>query len=90
VLQQTRCVNQIEEVCQDVECTISRTVQNTLEQDCETVVLWIEERLEQDNVDCSYNFKTCSRSNKNHIVLLTLSILLVVLYSACILCKGLV
>jgi hypothetical protein len=64
VLQQTRCVNQIEEVCQDIERTINRTVQNTLntlEQDCETIMLLIEKQLEQDNVDCSYNFKTYSK-----------------------------
>jgi hypothetical protein len=64
VLQQTRCVNQIEEVCQDIERTINRTVQNTLntlEQDCETIMLLIEKHLEQDSVDCSYNFKIYSR-----------------------------
>jgi hypothetical protein len=71
VLQQTQCVNQIEEVCQDIECTINRTVQNTLntlERDCETILLLLDKRLEQDNVDCSYNFKNYSRSNKNHII----------------------
>lgn len=61
---QTRCVNQIEEVCQDIERTINRTVQNTLntlERDCETIVSLLEKRLEQDSVDCSYNFKNYSR-----------------------------
>jgi hypothetical protein len=92
VLQQTQCVNQIEEVCQDIERTINRTVQNTLntlEQDCETIVLLLEKRLEQDSVDCSYNFKNYSKSNKNHIIFfLTSHILLIMLYNACIFLRG--
>ncbi|XP_021921637.1 uncharacterized protein LOC110830705 isoform X1 [Zootermopsis nevadensis] len=62
---QTRCVNQIEEVCQDIERTINHTIQNTLntlERDCETVAQLLEKRLEQDTEDRNYNFKTTGRA----------------------------
>lgn len=62
---QTRCVNQIEDVCHDVERTINQTVQNTLntlEKDCETIAMLVEKRLEQDVVDRNYNFKASSRA----------------------------
>ena len=48
---QNRCVNQIEEVCKDVEKTIKHTVQNTLntlEKDCEHIAKLIDDKLEDD------------------------------------------
>ncbi|PSN30346.1 hypothetical protein C0J52_24241 [Blattella germanica] len=61
---QTRCVNQIEDVCRDVERTINQTIQNTLntlEKDCETIAQLVEKRIEKDDADRNYNFKTSGR-----------------------------
>ena len=47
----SRCVNQIEEVCKDVEKTINQTIQNTLntlEKDCEKIAQLVDARLEKD------------------------------------------
>ncbi|XP_071551050.1 uncharacterized protein [Panulirus ornatus] len=55
----TRCVNQIEEVCKDIEKTISQTIQNTLnqlERDCEQISTLVDEAIEADNNARSYNF----------------------------------
>merc|ERR1719436_2245765 len=49
---QVRCVNQIEEVCKDVEKTITRTIQNTLnslERDCDSIEQLVDEAIEKDN-----------------------------------------
>ena len=65
--QQTRCVNQIEDVCRDVERTINQTIQNTLntlEKDCDTIASLVEKQLEKDDLDRSYNFKTSGRGKK--------------------------
>ncbi|XP_068087078.1 uncharacterized protein [Anabrus simplex] len=61
----SRCVNQIESVCRDIERTINQTIQNTLnalERDCEIVSGRIEEELDKDILDRSYNFRTSSRA----------------------------
>jgi BMFP domain-containing protein YqiC len=44
-------VNQIEEVCKDIEKTINQTVQNTLnslERDCDQISQIVEEKLRDD------------------------------------------
>jgi len=49
---QVRCVNQIEEVCKDVEKTITQTIQNTLnslERDCDSIEQLVDEAIEKDN-----------------------------------------
>ena len=49
--QPSRCVNQIEEVCKDVEKTINQTIQTTLnklEEDCEKIAELVEEKLQID------------------------------------------
>lgn len=46
-------MNQIEEVCKDVEKTINQTVQNTLnslEKDCEKIATLVEQKLELDRL----------------------------------------
>ena len=51
LLQPSRCVNQIEEVCRTVEKTINQTVQNTLnslEKDCEVITEAIADTLAVD------------------------------------------
>jgi len=47
----SRCANQIEEVCKDVEKTINQTIQNTLnslEKDCRQIVELIDEKVTKD------------------------------------------
>ncbi|XP_070572030.1 uncharacterized protein [Ptychodera flava] len=56
----TRCVNQIEEVCKEIEKTINQTIQNTLntlEKDCEKISGLIDEKLEVDSAAKSYNLR---------------------------------
>ena len=51
VLQPSRCANQIEEVCKDIEKTINQTIQNTLnalEKDCDSITSLIDKTIEQD------------------------------------------
>lgn len=60
------CVNQIEEVCQDIEKTINQTIQNTLnslERDCDNIATLVEEKL-QKNMYVLINFS----SFINHIL----------------------
>ena len=48
---QSRCVNQIDEVCKDIEKTINQTIQNTLntlEKDCESIAGIIDQKLQED------------------------------------------
>lgn len=50
-VQPSRCMNQIEEVCVDVEKTINQMIQNTLnslERDCDTIIRAIDLRLDLD------------------------------------------
>lgn len=60
-MQQSRCVNQIEEVCKDIEKTINQTIQNTLntlETDCNEIAELIDKKLEKDRLDSLYNLKS--------------------------------
>jgi len=59
-----RCVNQIEEVCKDIERTINHTIQNTLnslEKDCEQFASLVDARIQKDREDSAYNFKARSK-----------------------------
>lgn len=61
---QSRCVNQIEDVCKEIEKTINATIQNTLnqlEKDCNDIADAIDEKLNVDNDACSYNIRAKSR-----------------------------
>ena len=49
--QPSRCMNQIEDVCKDVEKTINQTIQNTLnslEKDCECIAHIVNDKLDDD------------------------------------------
>ena len=49
--QPARCVNQIEEVCKEIEKTINQTIQNTLntlEKDCQNISTLIDQNLEEN------------------------------------------
>ncbi|XP_077995598.1 uncharacterized protein LOC144449060 [Glandiceps talaboti] len=61
----TRCVNQIEEVCKEIEKTINQTIQNTLnmlEKDCEKISGLIDEKLDTDSAAQSFNFRARGKS----------------------------
>lgn len=50
-VQPSRCENQLEQVCVEIDKTINQTIQNTLntlERDCETIATLTEEKLEKD------------------------------------------
>ncbi|XP_010875035.1 uncharacterized protein si:dkey-98f17.5 [Esox lucius] len=54
----SRCVNQIDGVCQTIEKTIDQAVQKTLDQlekDCDLISSTIDSKLSQDRVDLSFN-----------------------------------
>ncbi|KAL8571529.1 hypothetical protein ACOMHN_056824 [Nucella lapillus] len=56
----SRCANQIEEVCKDVEKTIKQTVQNTLnslERDCDQISQIVDEKLREDSAQASRNLR---------------------------------
>ncbi|CAD5120755.1 DgyrCDS9315 [Dimorphilus gyrociliatus] len=56
----SRCVNQIDDVCKDIEKTINQTIQNTLntlEKDCNAIAELIDKKLEKDRLDSLYNLK---------------------------------
>ncbi|XP_074643160.1 uncharacterized protein LOC141900255 [Tubulanus polymorphus] len=60
----SRCVNQIEEVCKDVEKTINQTIQNTLntlEKDCESIAELVDQRLIKNSEDDSFNLQARCR-----------------------------
>merc|ERR1719158_369602 len=55
-----RCVNQIEEVCKDIEKTIEQTIQNTLnhlEKDCDEIGQKVDEAIATDNSARSHNLR---------------------------------
>ncbi|KAF7661984.1 hypothetical protein LDENG_00248900 [Lucifuga dentata] len=54
----SRCVNQIDRVCQTIEKTINQAVQKTLDQlekDCDLICSTISTRLEKDRADVIFN-----------------------------------
>lgn len=64
VSKQTLCVNQIDEVCNDIEKTINYTIQNTLnslEKDCEQLVQLINAKVEDDSIKRSANLRASLR-----------------------------
>merc|ERR1711936_1188765 len=49
---QVRCVNQIDDVCRDIEKTINQTIQNTLnqlERDCDSIGEMVDEAINRGN-----------------------------------------
>ncbi|KAL4223617.1 hypothetical protein ACF0H5_017086 [Mactra antiquata] len=60
----SRCANQIEEVCKEVERTINQTIQttlNSLERDCDQIARTVEEKLAIDSATSSQNLKSRMR-----------------------------
>ncbi|XP_056602556.1 uncharacterized protein si:dkey-98f17.5 isoform X2 [Triplophysa dalaica] len=60
----SRCVNQIDEVCETIEKSINQAVQKTLnqlEKDCDLIISTISNTLDQDRMNVS-----CNRSNRFH------------------------
>ncbi|XP_063713858.1 uncharacterized protein LOC134841746 [Symsagittifera roscoffensis] len=78
----TRCVNQIEDVCKDIEKTINLTIQNTLDQldkDCDIILDQVQHKLDKDGEVKSRN----SSANFRAYFLWTLSFLPLVLWGSC-------
>ena len=62
--QPTRCVNQIDDVCRDVEKTINQTIQNTLnqlEKDCIEIGALVDSTIDNDNAARSYNLRASGK-----------------------------
>jgi hypothetical protein len=60
IIRNTRCVNQIEGVCDQIEKSINFTIQNTLnslEKDCNQITELIEAKIEEDNNRQNSNLK---------------------------------
>jgi hypothetical protein len=67
----SRCMNQIDDVCKDIEKTINQTVQNTLntlERDCERIAELIDNKLAKDSVDRSYNFRAGCKGSLFYVI----------------------
>jgi hypothetical protein len=72
---QVRCVNQIEEVCKDIEKTITQTIQNTLnslEKDCNTIGDMVDQAIARDNQAKSANIKAYLKGGMMYLFTLTL------------------
>ena len=64
ILQPVRCVNQIEEVCKDIEKTINQTIQNTLnhlERDCDEIGQKVDLAIATDNQARSHNLRASGK-----------------------------
>lgn len=56
----SRCTNQIEDVCKDIEKTINQTIQNTLnqlERDCEQISSLVDQAIKIDDAARRHNFR---------------------------------
>merc|ERR1711923_593882 len=72
---QVRCVNQIEEVCKDVEKTINQTIQNTLnslEKDCDSIETLVDEAINKDNRTRSSNLRAWLKGGCLYLLTVTL------------------
>lgn len=61
-------MNQIEDVCKDIEKTINQTIQNTLntlEKDCEKIAQLVDKQIEDDNNAKSYNLRASGKGKFN-------------------------
>jgi len=78
---QVRCVNQIEEVCKDVEKTINQTIQNTLnslEKDCDSIEKLVDDAITTDNRTRSSNLRAWLKGGCLYLLALVLPLALVV------------
>ena len=72
---QVRCVNQIEEVCKDIEKTINQTIQNTLnslEKDCDTIGDLVDQAITKDNKSKADNMKAILKGGFLYMLTVTL------------------
>lgn len=82
---QSKCVNQIQEVCSDIEKTINYTIQNslnTLEKDCKQMVQLIEAKIEADSDRRAANFRASIRGFSLGIIGVFLPLVLLVYFFA--------
>lgn len=64
ITRQTGCVNQIEDICHEIEKTINYTIQNTLntlERDCNQIIQLINAKVEDDSIKKSSNLRASVR-----------------------------
>ena len=74
-------MNQIEEVCKDVEKTINQTIQNTLnslEKDCDSIEQLVDEAINKDNRTRSANIKAYLKSGCLYMTALVLPVAIMV------------
>ena len=80
-----RCVNQIEDVCKDIEKTINQTIQNTLntlEKDCEKIAQLVDKQIEDDNAAKAYNLRASGKGVLFSMLGLTIPVMLIVNFLA--------
>jgi len=78
---QVRCVNQIEEVCKDVEKTINQTIQNTLnslEKDCDSIESLVDEAINTDNRTRSSNLRAWLKGGCLYLLAMVLPLAILV------------
>jgi hypothetical protein len=74
-----RCVNQIDEVCKDIEKTINQTIQNTLnslEKDCDRIGVLVDEAIAKDNLSRNGNIRAYVKGGILYLLTLTLPLAL--------------
>ncbi|TRY70520.1 hypothetical protein TCAL_10665 [Tigriopus californicus] len=77
----SRCVNQIEDVCKDIEKTITQTIQNTLnqlEKDCDEIGDLVDSKIARDNEARSHNLRAGTKGILLFFLGLTLPLALLV------------
>ena len=75
-----RCINQIEEVCRDIEKTINQTIQttlNTLERDCNMIGQMVDQTILEDNKRRSSNFAARAKAVTCFLLGITLLVAIV-------------
>lgn len=81
----SRCVNQIEDVCKEVEKTINLTIQNTLnhlERDCDEIGALVDKAIEEDNAAKAHNLRATSKGALLFFLGLTLPLALAINFCA--------
>ncbi|XP_055862327.1 uncharacterized protein LOC106058288 isoform X1 [Biomphalaria glabrata] len=82
-LKGSRCANQIEEVCKEIEKTINQTIQNTLnslERDCDQIYQLVEDKLREDSLRSSRNMRARFQGFCYGLVGMILPVLLLVTF----------
>ena len=76
-------MNQIEEVCKDVEKTINQTIQNTLnslEKDCDSIEELVDEAINKDNRTRASNLRAWLKGGCLYLLALVLPLALLVTF----------